>query len=436
MSPEHALINFAVPSIQTLSTFNIGDFDIPTQISPGVIDPILDSIGKSDGDAFMLCADGKKVTAGVDVKGGDVDMFGFEGGIPLAIKESIYENDKDLLDCVTSLVGPIEIKTEITSCNTKIKDSLSSTMRSLLGNMSARIQDSRNLISKQKFGLNKFITLAGENWRDSRYVYVISGLQASLFQLKEFLQNSLNSISSYGIFISSIENAVSTYHESTELDKSYQQNLLTLVETGDTTDLEPRYIKQRSEMWHLLRNQARVTGSSLHSAIGLRGLKEQKQHYECFIDKKERTFSPAVQERLEHGTEKEIHAVATLIGRFLPIYYPRLHFVEEGCYVLSGKNVDILGEVSPDGSIRRFDCSGEDSPKLGNVIAAVEIKCPFPTERSLPVHYSLPGYYVAQCLAEIVVLQTDILIFVSYSNESTTFHKVTFSKTLWDGHLE
>lgn len=111
--------------------------------------------------------------------------------------------------------------------------------------------------------------------------------------------------------------------------------------------------------------------------------------------------------------------MATLIGRFLPIYYPGLHFVDECCYVLSGKNVDILGEVSPDGSIRRFDCSGEDSPKLGNVIAAVEIKCPFPTERSLPVHYSLPEYYVAQCLAEMVVLQTDILIFVSYSNEST-----------------
>ena len=28
----------------------------------------------------MLCADGKKVTSGIDSKGGDVDMFGHEGG--------------------------------------------------------------------------------------------------------------------------------------------------------------------------------------------------------------------------------------------------------------------------------------------------------------------------------------------------------------------
>jgi hypothetical protein len=32
-------------------------------------------------------------------------------------------------------------------------------------------------------------------------------------------------------------------------------------------------------------------------------------------------------------------------------------------------------------------------------IAVVEIKCPFPKERCLSVHYTLPDYYIPQCLA-------------------------------------
>lgn len=41
-----------------------------------------------------------------------------------------------------------------------------------------------------------------------------------------------------------------------------------------------------------------------------------------------------------------------------------LHFVEEGCYVLAGENIDVLGEVSPDGSIRRLNSDNDDTPIL------------------------------------------------------------------------
>ena len=59
-------------------------------------------------------------------------------------------------------------------------------------------------------------------------------------------------------------------------------------------------------------------------------------------------------------------------------------------------------------------------------IAVVEIKCPFPKERCLSVHYTLPDYYIPQCLAEMYVLRTDTLIYVSFSEESSTFLKVSF----------
>lgn len=91
LSPDCANINFAVQSIKTLSSFNIGEFDIPSKIEPGIIDPILDTLGKCNENVFILCDDAKKVTAGVDGTDGDVDMFGFESGMPLTQKKSIHE---------------------------------------------------------------------------------------------------------------------------------------------------------------------------------------------------------------------------------------------------------------------------------------------------------------------------------------------------------
>jgi hypothetical protein len=43
--------------------------------------PMKNSIVALPENEYMLCADGKKVTAGFDSKGGDVDMFSFEDGV-------------------------------------------------------------------------------------------------------------------------------------------------------------------------------------------------------------------------------------------------------------------------------------------------------------------------------------------------------------------
>ena len=37
---------------------------------------------------------------------------------------------------------------------------------------------------------------------------------------------------------------------------------------------------------------------------------------------------------MQNGVDHEIDAVATMDGKALPIYYPKLTFVEEGCFVL------------------------------------------------------------------------------------------------------
>lgn len=100
----------------------------------------------------------------------------------------------------------------------------------------------------------------------------------------------MNDISALGSFVSIAQKAVSLYHDVNAIDRSYQKNLLTLLDTEETAVLESRFIKQRSVLWHLLRMQARVTKSSLHSAIGLRGLKDQKRHSEVFVNKNEQLY--------------------------------------------------------------------------------------------------------------------------------------------------
>ena len=38
---------------------------------------------------------------------------------------------------------------------------------------------------------------------------------------------------------------------------------------------------------------------------------------------------------MSFGTEHEIDAIATLVGRIIPFYYPAVVFREEGCSVLN-----------------------------------------------------------------------------------------------------
>ncbi|CAC5412156.1 unnamed protein product [Mytilus coruscus] len=74
--PQDARINFAVPSQKILSDFIAIDLDIPKTTSPGILYPVLNMLHNQQNDEFMLCADGKMVTAGVDGKGDFSPCFG------------------------------------------------------------------------------------------------------------------------------------------------------------------------------------------------------------------------------------------------------------------------------------------------------------------------------------------------------------------------
>ena len=433
MLPENANINFAVPNLGSLSQFTICEVGVPVSIPPGILLPVIQALGESVENKFMLCADAKKVTAGVDTKGGDVDMFGYEDGFSLRERKEKVDSEVASLTMIDSNIAIYDDHVKICDYDEETKPALKTMFHSAIKTVGSRIKDGREMQFKQKLGLNKFKSMAGERWQDSRYVYVISSLQASLFQLKEFIQSALSAIGMMGMFASQLQESISQYNRDSVADRSYQNNMLCLKETDkNDKDINSNFIKQRSELWHNVRKKARVTGSTLHTAIGLRGLKAQKKHYEVYVEGHTETFSDDVKERMEYGTSNENNAVATLVSRFLPVYFPEDCFVEEGCYLIPGENTPILTEVSPDGSIRRVLFYDDGQIAIGDVKAAVEIKCPFPSERHLPVHYILPEYYVCQCLAEMVALNTNLLVYLSYSTESSTLFKVHFCEELWD----
>ena len=66
----------------------------------------------------------------------------------------------------------------------------------------------------------------------------------------------------------------------------------------------PQYMKQRSKLWYSLRKECCVTGSTLHSAIGQRTLKEQKEHFKKFICKIDKPTE--INKAMQHGIDNEV----------------------------------------------------------------------------------------------------------------------------------
>ena len=194
----------------------------------------------------------------------------------------------------------------------------------------------------------------------------------------------------------------------------------------DFLDFSP-VIRQRTNAWHKIRTGGKVTGSIINKSLGLESLKKQNCYIENrFYGKPISDLTPVDSGRMKYGSENEINAISTLIGKILPTLFPDYTFFEEGCCVVKHKDEGFL-VISPDGS-----CRGQDGSVLG-----CEFKCPYPDKQySTVVHYKIPKYYVCQLLAEMYCLSADKLIYLLYSKESPTAFLVEFDPVLWEDILE
>ena len=254
----------------------------------------------------------------------------------------------------------------------------------------------------------------------------MSKTQATIYQSKSAIQNGLAIVDKLCHIGSELGRACHAYCASTTIDMGCQENVVTLKEPADIPQLleSPEYTKQRTTEWFNHRKNAPVSGSTLHNALGLRQLKDQKLHIQLIRgDREPEVISPELQARFDHGTNNEPHAVATFAAAVVPFLYEHSYVFEEGCKFIKDEHDNNLIVVSADGTLRTPDQA---------VTSVLEIKCPIGGDYKMPVHYTVPKYYVCQLMAEMAVMQVDTCVYICYTAESTTVCEVKFDVDLWE----
>ena len=309
-----------------------------------------------------------------------------------------------------------------------IRDEIHGNCREVSLSLSKRLQAVRGVRTKQADFLKSLQIRGDDGNGNNRYAYAISSIRATLHEIDESVEETITTLDKLCCSVSTLSGSLNV--ALTDVDHSSQNNWIGLKppEMLSPEHQIPRYTQQRTDQWKERRSVFRVTGSTLHSALGLRKLKQQKLHYDKVIYGKEEIFDANVLEKLQHGVQNEVNAVATLTGIILPFLFPKesIGYVEEGWCELDGSERPLM-LVSPDGSIRDLPLEDDVQPRF-----AVEIKCPFPKPDKIPVCYEVPQYYVCQLLAEMAALEVRQLLFVCYSGRSSTVFLVNFDDDLWE----
>ena len=293
---------------------------------------------------------------------------------------------------------------------------------SLIKVLSNRLRELRQMDVKTHQAVDMLMKkVDNTDWMKSKVANAISFFKGKSIKTSDAIKD-LSGIDDLGQLSAAINKCETQYlpGSSVSIDLGKQTNYVCLrAMTPDTLsalDLAcvSSRIKQRTAEWHIIRNQARVTGSTLFSALGLKTLKQRKVRYDYVFSGIPKEFSHQSQEAMKHGTENKKNGVATLLTKILPALYPNHTYVEDGCEIMREGNFKIV--VSGDGSLQ----SSEDP---GNQIA-VEIKCPVPNKLyATDVHYQLPLRYSNQVISEMGSKGCKEFLYLSYTPSSTTVIK-------------
>ena len=110
---------------------------------------------------------------------------------------------------------------------------------------------------------------------------------------------------------------------------------------------------------------------------------------------------------------------------------------EVGCYYIDGDHMEKLLVDSPDGLIRcnhnmnRADCCQPDVYGFNSANKSIEIKAPCPDGNNMPVHYSIPRYYILQCIIHMIVTNTMENWYASGGLTSVVLIACTVDLQLW-----
>ena len=420
-SPQSSKVNFVVPSrtlLQNEEIFVQGN-------EPGIFPKMIEKLAQSDPDqhqTYKMCVDGKKVNP---CSGGEVNLWNYEDTPTFKDKQIRLAEEKVFFE-----ESHFHLERHLSAERTSTDDlpesevvKLAEKCRESVSVLSNRIKDLRQRKVKKSLVLQKLLDKCQSDWRSSQYSMVISSIRTSVYQVDNCIEDLLSANDNFCKYARDMTTQCPPDSDSSTITMQTQENYVCLGNSNES----PPLTRQRTDAWFRLRETALVTGSSINKAIGLEGLKKQKEYLQEKVGlKAPAPVSEDLQRRFDYGTENEVNAVATFITTFLPAFCPELSFYEEGCYIVEGHDGNPHLIVSPDGSVRNQE-------KESDVIAGIEIKCPYPGKNfTTPVHYEIPRYYIPQILSEMHCLGVNNLYYMSYSAESMAIHNAEFQLSLWN----
>ena len=432
-TPE-SVINFAVPSDRILRRES-DKYKISAE-EPGLIPEALSSFKEAKGDGSVQCKisiDGKKLAYGFGKKLGDENMGGHEDTPTL--KERISRHENELASTQVLINNLLQMgDSNLETINHESKNELIVSLKEQIAFLSNRIKELRKLIRQKDTYVQNMIAKIVGPWQDSKLAPALSFMKTQVIKSKACIRKMIQCVDTFGKHIA-VLNGVGEYYRqgiAIEVDLGRQGNYMCLRELSEhNTDapLDPSIIKQRSQDWHDLRNNAVITGSSFHRALGISKLKDQKEHYDKIFRGVVSQPSAELQKAFDHGNANEVNALATFVSKIMPAYYPNLVFKEDGCAV---KTMDT--ETKPYAVI-----SGDGtciSSNRDNVIA-IEFKCPMTNKQyTTDTYYKLPHYYASQVLSQMAVKQCDIFANICFTEDSTTYITGGHDSGLWNAIWE
>ena len=429
LDPKESKINFACPSETILREVNPFGETLPAKYKPGFLDEVMELKSvKDDGlNSYVIMFDGKKVK-----RGGDVDLLGFEDSDSMTLQERKAEKDLSLktLNEAVCIIETAQKETNlIQNTSTELKEKVSKALLGLVILFSLTLQTLRSMKLKKELSLRKLTEKAGEgDWRKSTYAHAIDACKTNIYKIENTTTNALQVQKSVCKSAASLNMAEHLFADTDNVDLQCQANLRLLKEPSQIQEnvdmLDTSVTKQRTDKWLSDRKDVKVTGSTIYKAIGCESLKKQKEHYDQVMNGIEPPAPTSEQEKfMKHGTDSEVHEIATMCSIVMPVLFPDCVFHEEGYYVRD----DVL--VSPDGSLRLNDSEGAEY--------AFEGKAPFPNPFTKPVHYQVPERYIPQTLFEQRVLKSRCgTIYMSWTEESCTVFKVLPNEPLCQNILD
>ena len=187
---------------------------------------------------------------------------------------------------------------------------------------------------------------AGPKWKDTTFVYAISRLETIKHRTQNCCKQLITLLDQMCKIISAIRQSYHNYSQDTVVVLQNQSNYVCLLglenepvvqldKTREVAMMYSHFVKQRSQEWFEIRKLAKVTGSTLNSALCLSTVKKQAEHYDNVMNGKAPSeFLKHVRSAMEYGTANEQNTVATIVGKILPVIHPNITFFEVGCYVL------------------------------------------------------------------------------------------------------